>query len=543
MTEAHMLYWEIAPATMTLTPRSELLEAHRVASRVAYVPMARDEPRTASRYREQTMTPVGRRLAWMGPLWGRHAVVNAAAADQAADDDVLAEVATMFSSLRVVAVSDTHEAHWRFSVPPGDVFIHAGDILICNSRFTVPGTIAKLRDFNCWLGTLPHRHKIIIAGNHDHAVEALGSANEVRKLLTNAVFLCNEFYDIVVPRSLLTTLRGVGGGEDNASQRSLCDGQSFGVRWRCRRDGSGGGGGIGIPTCYVNEVQGVRSEAAPDGSGLSHPPASEDWIVLWRCYGSPYSNGKSGNRAFQPRRTPLQGPGARGFSLGDSSDDETLDAACGTAPRSGVARRRRAARAWRLHMAPGAAGEEKIVALRRPNDSDDSGDERSTPAPGATISAENVKELYFPAASYLALHSSAPRHGTTARHDEVAFLDALITHDIAEQRWIKEFMSRVPTRVHVAGHMHEHYGVSGATGNGFGLAAASLASNAGVRASSRSGSDSHVFHDAQCGAAGVAGVPGMTTLCVTACSLNGKYRATNPPIVWDMATVPRWWWA
>ncbi|KAG9029675.1 hypothetical protein FRB95_005016 [Tulasnella sp. JGI-2019a] len=59
---------------------------------------------------------------------------------------------------RFVCLSDTHSQ--RFQVPLGDVLLHSGDLT----------SLGKVRDFIAtteWLRDLPHRTKIIIAGNHD----------------------------------------------------------------------------------------------------------------------------------------------------------------------------------------------------------------------------------------------------------------------------------------------------------------------------------------------------------------------------------------
>lgn len=45
-------------------------------------------------------------------------------------------------------------------MPPGDLLIHAGDFTRC-------GHLSEVREFNHWLGTLPHPHKVVIAGNHE----------------------------------------------------------------------------------------------------------------------------------------------------------------------------------------------------------------------------------------------------------------------------------------------------------------------------------------------------------------------------------------
>ena len=64
--------------------------------------------------------------------------------------------------MRIVAVADTHLFHGELVVPDGDVFVHAGDL--CRG-----GELAELREAAAWLAELPHRHKIVIAGNHDWA--------------------------------------------------------------------------------------------------------------------------------------------------------------------------------------------------------------------------------------------------------------------------------------------------------------------------------------------------------------------------------------
>ena len=65
---------------------------------------------------------------------------------------------------RVVCISDTHGLHDRIIVPDGDIIIHAGD---CTNL----GTPTELVGFLRWFAALPHRHKILIAGNHDWIFE------------------------------------------------------------------------------------------------------------------------------------------------------------------------------------------------------------------------------------------------------------------------------------------------------------------------------------------------------------------------------------
>jgi len=61
-------------------------------------------------------------------------------------------------SAKIVCISDTHTQ--TCAIPSGDVLIHAGDL-------TNAGTLAEIQAQIDWLSSLPHLHKIAIAGNHD----------------------------------------------------------------------------------------------------------------------------------------------------------------------------------------------------------------------------------------------------------------------------------------------------------------------------------------------------------------------------------------
>ncbi len=68
--------------------------------------------------------------------------------------------------MRFVLVSDTHGLHEQMPpIPDGDVLLHAGDL-------TSRGTLQQIASALDWFAGLPHRHKVLIAGNHDFAFEA-----------------------------------------------------------------------------------------------------------------------------------------------------------------------------------------------------------------------------------------------------------------------------------------------------------------------------------------------------------------------------------
>lgn len=86
---------------------------------------------------------------------------------------------------RIVAISDTHSRHPQFTeIPDGDILIHAGDA-------TVRGDVMEIVEFNRWLGTLPHKHKIFVAGNHDFLFER--APELARNLMSNAIYLLDSF--------------------------------------------------------------------------------------------------------------------------------------------------------------------------------------------------------------------------------------------------------------------------------------------------------------------------------------------------------------
>jgi len=85
--------------------------------------------------------------------------------------------------MRIVHISDTHNQHKNIEIPDGDILIHSGDA-------TIAGTAVEVQNFNLWLGTLPHRHKIFVPGNHDFLFER--DLNQAISLLTNATLLIDQ---------------------------------------------------------------------------------------------------------------------------------------------------------------------------------------------------------------------------------------------------------------------------------------------------------------------------------------------------------------
>lgn len=75
-------------------------------------------------------------------------------------------------------MADTHGRHRELTVPDGDLLIHAGDL-------TERGTPGEYTEVFDWLGSLPHRHKVVIAGNHDFGLER--TPDPIRRLIPTTV--------------------------------------------------------------------------------------------------------------------------------------------------------------------------------------------------------------------------------------------------------------------------------------------------------------------------------------------------------------------
>jgi Icc-related predicted phosphoesterase len=117
------------------------------------------------------------------------------------------------SLVQLVLLSDTHELHREIDIPYGDILIHAGDFTMFSKN------LDAILDFNAWLGELPHRHKIVVPGNHEFFLEANPTK---RSLLSNAIVLINEAVEVhglKIWGSPVTPLYGGAFGLNSAEDR------------------------------------------------------------------------------------------------------------------------------------------------------------------------------------------------------------------------------------------------------------------------------------------------------------------------------------
>jgi len=170
--------------------------------------------------------------------------------------------------VRFCLISDTHERHHGYDLPPCDVIVHSGDVLD-SSRFASELHVRQaLVEFDAWLARQPCPVRLVVAGNHDVGMAKLGR-EQVAALLQSATYL---EYDTV-------TLR--------------------------------------LPTCSaVMSVDGPVEHAQTDasmrfGEEGSRPSCCRNDGVEITVYGAPYSRGRSRNTAFRDEQRLLDCAPAR----------------------------------------------------------------------------------------------------------------------------------------------------------------------------------------------------------------------------------------
>ena len=96
-------------------------------------------------------------------------------------------------TVRLVMIADTHQRHSEMDIPDGDILIHAGDF-----SMDWPKTVEMKQAYHFfdWLAEQPHKHKVLIAGNHDYIFEKIQA---VRKTLHPSIHYL-EGYGIVLDR-------------------------------------------------------------------------------------------------------------------------------------------------------------------------------------------------------------------------------------------------------------------------------------------------------------------------------------------------------
>ncbi|PCI45820.1 MAG: metallophosphoesterase [Proteobacteria bacterium] len=90
-------------------------------------------------------------------------------------------------TLKVVAISDTHNRHKELTIPECDILIHAGD-------YSFKGYDGEVKRFYSWLNKQPAKYKISIQGNHELGWESnpKGCKKIAMKECPDVILLDNE---------------------------------------------------------------------------------------------------------------------------------------------------------------------------------------------------------------------------------------------------------------------------------------------------------------------------------------------------------------
>lgn len=87
--------------------------------------------------------------------------------------------------MKIVTISDTHNKHKKIEIPDGDIIIHAGDV---SGR----GHLKEVGAFLNWYGDLPHKYKVLVAGNHDFGFENKNRFILERMCQERGIFYLND---------------------------------------------------------------------------------------------------------------------------------------------------------------------------------------------------------------------------------------------------------------------------------------------------------------------------------------------------------------
>jgi Icc-related predicted phosphoesterase len=105
---------------------------------------------------------------------------------------------------KLVFISDTHGEHYSIEndIPYGDFLIHCGD-------FTSMGRPSRIKNFMEWFVSMPHKHKILVPGNHELTLCSDKRDVVVRKCFTESKSLkMNYFFrDFLTAKSILKSYR------------------------------------------------------------------------------------------------------------------------------------------------------------------------------------------------------------------------------------------------------------------------------------------------------------------------------------------------
>ena len=87
--------------------------------------------------------------------------------------------------MKLIHISDTHGQHCHLVIPNGKIIAHTGD-------FTNRGTELQVDMFLNWYASLPHQHKLLIAGNHDFYAQHYPHEMKQKCHILGITYLCDS---------------------------------------------------------------------------------------------------------------------------------------------------------------------------------------------------------------------------------------------------------------------------------------------------------------------------------------------------------------
>ena len=95
--------------------------------------------------------------------------------------------------IKIWHISDTHTYHGLLKVPEGiDMVIHSGDATNPRDPYA---SEQEMLNFISWFGSLPIKHKVFVAGNHDLCIER-NLVTKIDFMKNGIVYLENDYAEV-----------------------------------------------------------------------------------------------------------------------------------------------------------------------------------------------------------------------------------------------------------------------------------------------------------------------------------------------------------
>lgn len=95
--------------------------------------------------------------------------------------------------MKIWHISDTHTYHGLLTVPEGiDMVIHSGDATNPRDPYA---SEQEMLNFISWFGSLPIKHKVFVAGNHDLCIER-NLVTKIDFMKNGIVYLENDYAEV-----------------------------------------------------------------------------------------------------------------------------------------------------------------------------------------------------------------------------------------------------------------------------------------------------------------------------------------------------------